>query len=161
MRWPDFPCSARECCGQSWPRRRARWKQHQGSIDPARPVILDETVKTNMAPLRVWVPWGERLAGRHPHVHSRTLTFLAALRCDRLKATGLFDGPINGESFTAWGSCARCSRRSSSATWSPWTISAATRERPSAPPFDSDHPSFRVTTSLTPSDLMCCVALTS
>lgn len=55
-----------------------------------------------MAPLRGWAPLGERLAGRHPHGHWRTLTFLAALRADRIDAPCLFDGPINGESFTAW-----------------------------------------------------------
>jgi transposase len=38
---------------------------------------------------------------RHPHGHWRTLTFLAALRADRIDAPCLFDGPINGESFTA------------------------------------------------------------
>jgi transposase len=66
-------------------------------------VFIDETwVKTNMAPLRGWAPRGARLAGRHPHGHWRTLTFLAALRCDRIDAPCLFDGPINGESFTAW-----------------------------------------------------------
>lgn len=55
-----------------------------------------------MAPLRGWAPRGERLPGRHPHGHWRTLTFLAALRSDRIDAPCLFDGPINGESFTAW-----------------------------------------------------------
>ena len=55
-----------------------------------------------MAPLRGWGPRGERLAGRHPHGHWRTLTFLAALRSDRIDAPCLFDGSINGESFTAW-----------------------------------------------------------
>lgn len=59
-----------------------------------------------MAPLRGWGPRGERLAGRHPHGHWRTLTFLAALRSDRIDAPCLFDGPINGESFTAWVECA-------------------------------------------------------
>lgn len=66
-------------------------------------MFLDETwVKTNMAPLRGWAPRGERLPGRHPHGHWRTLTFLAALRADRIEAPCLFNGPINAESFTAW-----------------------------------------------------------
>ena len=59
-------------------------------------------VKTNMAPLRGWAPRGDRLQGRHPHGHWRTLTFLAALRADRIDAPCRFSGPINGESFTAW-----------------------------------------------------------
>jgi hypothetical protein len=39
---------------------------------------------------------------RVPHGHWRTLTFLAALRCDRLTAPYVFDGPINGLSFLAY-----------------------------------------------------------
>ncbi|MFD1883898.1 IS630 family transposase, partial [Paracoccus pacificus] len=65
-------------------RYRARWRRHQGRIDPQRLVFLDETwVKTNMAPLRGWGPRGQRLPGRQPHGHWRTLTFIAALRADR------------------------------------------------------------------------------
>jgi transposase len=37
-----------------------------------------------------------------PHGRLRTLTFLAALRCDRLDAPCVIDGPINGESFLAY-----------------------------------------------------------
>jgi len=37
-----------------------------------------------------------------PHGHWRTLTFLAAPRCDRIDAPLVLDGPINGNSFTAW-----------------------------------------------------------
>src|SRR3977135_1188263 len=38
-------------------RKRARWKAHQGRIDPSRLVFIDETwIKTNMAPLRGWGP---------------------------------------------------------------------------------------------------------
>ncbi len=32
----------------------------------------------------------------------RTLTFLAALRCDRIEAPCVIDGPINGQSFLAY-----------------------------------------------------------
>jgi transposase len=55
-----------------------------------------------MAPLRGWGPKGERVRGFAPHGHWRTLTFLGALRCDRLTAPCLFDGPINGECFRAY-----------------------------------------------------------
>ncbi len=55
-----------------------------------------------MAPLRGWGPKGERVRGFTPHGHWRTLTFLGALRCDRLTAPCLFDGPINGECFRAY-----------------------------------------------------------
>lgn len=55
-----------------------------------------------MAPLRGWGPKGKRLRGFAPHGHWRTLTFLGALRCDRLTAPCVFDGPINGECFRAY-----------------------------------------------------------
>jgi transposase len=84
-------------------RRRHRWLSLQKSLDPQRLVFIDETwIKTNMAPLRGWGPKGERLRAFVPHGHWRTLTFLGALRCDRLTAPCVFDGPINGESFRAY-----------------------------------------------------------
>ena len=84
-------------------RKRRRWKTHQGKLDPRRLVFIDETwAKTNMTPLRGWAPLGARLPGRAPHGRWRTLTFLAALRHDRIDAPCVFDGPVNGVSFTAW-----------------------------------------------------------
>jgi transposase len=49
-----------------------------------------------------WGPRGERLRATAPHGHWRTLTFLAALRCDRIEAPCVLDGPINGRLFTAY-----------------------------------------------------------
>jgi transposase InsO family protein len=84
-------------------RRRRRWRAWQGRLDPRRLVFIDETwIKTNMAPLRGWGPKGKRLRGHAPHGHWRTLTFLGALRCDRLTAPCVFDGPINGACFSAY-----------------------------------------------------------
>jgi putative transposase len=84
-------------------RRRRRWQSWQDRFDLARLVFIDETwIKTNMAPLRGWGRKGERLRGFAPHGHWRTLTFLGALRCDRLAAPCVFDGPINGECFRAY-----------------------------------------------------------
>jgi len=66
-------------------------------------VFIDETwIKTSMAPLRGWGPKGERVRGFAPHGRWRTLTFLGALRCDRLVAPCVFDGPINGQCFRAY-----------------------------------------------------------
>ena len=45
---------------------------------------------------------GERLHAKVPHGHWKTLTFLAALRHDRIDAPAVFDGPINGRSFQAY-----------------------------------------------------------
>lgn len=84
-------------------RRRRQWRQRQASIDPARLVFIDETwTKTNMAPLRGWARRGARLRDHVPCGRWRTLTFIAALRHDRITAPCLLDGPINGESFRAY-----------------------------------------------------------
>jgi transposase len=84
-------------------RKRARWKVHQGKIDVSRLVFIDETwIKTNMAPLRGWGPYGQRLTASAPFGHWKTLTFIAALRCDRISAPWVIDGPINGEIFTLY-----------------------------------------------------------
>lgn len=81
-------------------RYRTRWKKYQLDIDPARLVFIDETwAKTNMAPIRGWFARGQRLEAKVPHGHWKTMTFLAALRHDRIDAPFVFDGPINGESF--------------------------------------------------------------
>ena len=52
-----------------------------------------------MAPLRGWAPRGQRLKAKVPHGKWKTMTFLAALRSDRVDAPWLIDGPINGERF--------------------------------------------------------------
>ncbi|HEY5065434.1 MAG TPA: IS630 family transposase [Xanthobacteraceae bacterium] len=84
-------------------RRRERWKAYQGRLDPARLIFIDETwAKTNMTRLRGWAPRGRKLVAKVPQGHWRTLTFLAALRCDRIEAPCVIDGPINGESFLAY-----------------------------------------------------------
>ena len=63
-------------------------------------MFIDETwVKTNMAPLRGWGPEGQRLKAYAPYGHWKTLTFIAALRHDRIDAPWVIDGPINGELF--------------------------------------------------------------
>jgi len=84
-------------------RKRRRWKRHQGRLDPARLVFIDETwAKTNMTRLRGWAPRGRKLLAKVPQGHWRTLTFLAALRRDRIDAPFVLDGPINGRSFLAY-----------------------------------------------------------
>lgn len=84
-------------------RKRDRWKRHQHWIDPSRLVFIDETwAKTNMTRLRGWAPRGRPLLAKVPFGHWKTLTFLAALRHDRIDAPCVIDGPINGAAFTAW-----------------------------------------------------------
>jgi hypothetical protein len=84
-------------------RRRAQWKKYQGRLDPCRLVFIDETwAKTNMTRTHGRARRGERLVAKAPHGRWRTLTFLAALRHDRISAPCVIDGPINGESFLAY-----------------------------------------------------------
>jgi transposase len=74
--------------------------KYRERIDPSRLVFIDETwTKTNMAPLWGWAPRGQRIKARVPHGHWNTMTFLAALRHDRITAPWFLDGPINGEAF--------------------------------------------------------------
>jgi hypothetical protein len=83
--------------------KRTRWQAQQGKIDSRRLVFIDETwIKTNMAPLRGWGLRGRWLGARVPHGHWKTLTFIAALRHDRVDAPCVIDGPINGDLFTAY-----------------------------------------------------------
>jgi transposase len=80
-----------------------QWKKYQGRLDPRRLVFIDETwAKTNMTRTHGRAPRGERLIAKVPHGKWRTLTFLAALRHDRIDAPCVLDGPINGESFLAY-----------------------------------------------------------
>jgi transposase len=84
-------------------RRRARWKQHQGRLDPRRLVFIDETwAKTNMTRRHGRCQRGKRLVAKVPQGRWRTLTFVAALRCDRITAPCVIDGPINAISFRAY-----------------------------------------------------------
>ena len=84
-------------------RRREQWAKYQDRIALERLVFIDETwTKTNMAPLRGWAPRGHRLKAKVPHGHWKTMTFLAALRHDRIDAPWVLDGPINGERFQVY-----------------------------------------------------------
>ena len=84
-------------------RRRAQWAKYQGRIAPERLVFIDETwTKTNMAPLRGWAARGKRLPGKAPQRRWKTMTFVAALRLDRIDAPWLFEGPIDGETFRTY-----------------------------------------------------------
>ena len=84
-------------------RRRVRWKKYQGRVDPTRLVFIDETwAKTNMTRTRGWQARGKPLVAKVPHGHWQTMTFLAALRHDRITAPFVLDGPINGNAFTIY-----------------------------------------------------------
>ena len=55
-----------------------------------------------MAALRGWSPRGKRLRAKVPAGHWQTMTFLAALRHDRVDAPWLLKRPINGECFRTY-----------------------------------------------------------
>ncbi len=81
-------------------RKRARWKRYQDRIDPRRLVFIDETwAKTNMTRTHGRILRGQRLHAKVPYGHWKTMTFLAALRSDRIDAPCVFDNPINAASF--------------------------------------------------------------
>ncbi len=66
-------------------------------------MFIDETwAKTNMTRLHGRCARGQRLLAKAPFGRWRTLTFLAALRSDRIDAPCVIDGPINGRSFLAY-----------------------------------------------------------
>jgi transposase len=77
--------------------------KYQGLLDPERLVFIDETwAKTNMTRTHGRSLRGQRLRAKVPHGRWRTLTFLAALRHDRIDAPCVVDGPINGRIFLAY-----------------------------------------------------------
>ncbi len=84
-------------------RRRAQWIKYQDRVEPERLVFIDETwTRTDMAALRGWAPCGQRLTAKVPHGRWKTMTFLAALRCDRIEAPWFLEGPIDGDSFRVY-----------------------------------------------------------
>ena len=66
-------------------RARRRWIREQGMLDPAQLVFIDETaVSTNMVRLRGRAPRGVRVIGAVPLGRWETITFVAALRHNKM-----------------------------------------------------------------------------
>jgi transposase len=59
-------------------------------------------VKTNMTRSHGHCPRGQRLIAKRPYGHGKTLTFVAALRCDGSVAACVLRQPVNAVSFLAW-----------------------------------------------------------
>ena len=55
-----------------------------------------------MAPLRGWCTRGKRLDAKVPFGHWKTMTFMAALRHDRIDAPWVINGPVNGDVFQVY-----------------------------------------------------------
>lgn len=82
---------------------RRQWIRGQGLLDSAHLVFIDETsVNTNMTRLYGRALQGERVVGRVPFGAWKTLTFVAALRCDGMTAPMLIKGAMNGSVFLAY-----------------------------------------------------------
>jgi transposase len=84
-------------------RARRRWMRDQGMFDPARLVFIDETAaNTKMVRLSGRCPRGERLVGHVPQGHWKTITFVAALRRNGIRAPLVVDGAMKGKTFLAY-----------------------------------------------------------
>jgi transposase len=84
-------------------RARRRWIREQGMLDPARLVFIDETaVSTNMVRLRGRAPRGVRVIGAVPLGRWETITFVAALRHNKMVAPMVVEGAMTGEMFLAY-----------------------------------------------------------
>lgn len=84
-------------------RARRRWMREQGMFDPARLVFIDETAaNTKMVRLSGRCLRGERLIGRVPQGHWKTITFVAALRRTGMRAPRTVDGSMTGKKFLAY-----------------------------------------------------------
>jgi transposase len=84
-------------------RARRRWIREQGLLDPARLVFIDETVvSTNLIRLRGRAPRGVRVIGTVPLGAWETITFVAALRHNKMTAPMVVEGAMTGEMFLAY-----------------------------------------------------------
>ncbi len=82
---------------------RRDWVTSQGVRDASPYVFLDECgVATDLLRRYGCGPRGMRVRDHTPCGHWETHTVIAALRCDRLGAAAVFDGPIDGTSFLAY-----------------------------------------------------------
>ena len=84
-------------------RARRRWIREQGALDPSRLLFLDETaVSTNLVRLRGRAPRGVRVVGSVPLGAWKTLTFVGALRRNKMTAPMVIEGPMTAEFFLAY-----------------------------------------------------------
>ena len=79
---------------------RLAWKAEQPGLEPRRLVFIDETgTSTAMARLRGRGKRGQRVIGRVPCGHWKTMTFVAALRHDAITASFTIDQAMTAAIF--------------------------------------------------------------
>lgn len=84
-------------------RARRRWMREQLMFDPARLVFIDETaVSTNLVRLTGRTPRGIRLVDHVPLGQWKTVTFVAALRHNKMVAPMVIEGAMSGDMFLAY-----------------------------------------------------------
>lgn len=82
---------------------RTELKAEQPFLDARRLVFIDETgVTTNMVRRYGRCPRGERLVAKVPQGSWKTLTLVAALRVDGIKAPCVVDGAMDGVTFRTY-----------------------------------------------------------
>jgi len=82
---------------------RLAWKAEQPGLEPRRLVFIDETgTSTAMARLRGRGKRGQRVIGRVPCGHWKTMTFVAALRHDAITAPFTIDQAMTAAIFIAY-----------------------------------------------------------
>ena len=82
---------------------RRALQRRQKRLDPRKLVFLDETaVSTTITRLYGRAPQGERLVQKVLHGNWKTVTFIAALRNNRVTAPFVLEGAMNGETFKAY-----------------------------------------------------------
>ena len=82
---------------------RTAWRAQAPTLDPTRLVLLDESgVRRDLIRRYGRGRRGARVTDAAPDGRWHTTTFLAGLRVEGLVAPGVFDGPIDTASFTAW-----------------------------------------------------------
>jgi transposase len=83
-------------------RQRELWRRHQGKIDPDRLVFVDETWVNQYGSAQGLGRSGQAIGRSCPHGHWKTMTFVAALRSDRVDARWVLNGPINANAFLTY-----------------------------------------------------------
>ena len=82
---------------------RRQWREWLPLRDARQYVFVDESgITTDLLRRYGRGPRGTRVRDHAPCGHWETHTIVAALRVDRVDATGVFDGAIDGETFQAY-----------------------------------------------------------